>query len=296
MYTCHWPRALPTASEPSAIPLSNYMHTENLMFHNKVVAITGAGSGIGRALAIELAGKGSRLALSDIDAGALAETMQLLPPGSRTQAYTLDVASREAVFRFSSDVQRDFGAVHFIINNAGIGVIATVEHVTIEELEKVLNINLWGVVYGTKAFLPIMLAQQEGCIVNVSSVFGLLATPCNSAYTMSKFAVRALTETLWLELEGTGVRAVLVHPGGINTNIGKNSPVAKQAGDYEQRVATGVLQQMSTSPQACAREIITGLERGDKRLLVGSGSRQLHFISRLLPNSYGKLIRRTLGV
>jgi short-subunit dehydrogenase len=265
------------------------------MFRSRVAAITGAGSGIGRALALELAARGARLALSDINEVALAETMQQLPRNIEARAYGLDVSSREAVFGFAADVNRDFGEVHYIVNNAGTGVIATVEHLTIEEIERVLNINLWGVIYGTKAFLPIMLAQKDGCIVNVSSVFGLLATPCNGAYVMSKFAVRGLTETLWQELEGTGVRAVVVHPGGINTNITKHTPRSQNEGEYERKLMAAMSKQMSTSPKDCALEIITGLESGKKRLVVGNGARTLHRISRLLPDSYGALLRRKLS-
>jgi short-subunit dehydrogenase len=193
-------------------------------------------------------------------------------------------------------VVADFGAAHMVVNNAGISIIASVEHATIEEIEKILNVNLWGVIYGVKAFLPIMLAQKEGCIVNVSSAAGLLAVPGQAAYNMTKFAVRALTETLWQELDGTGVRAVVVHPGGINTNISKNSTTGSQAGDYEHKVAQAMLGIMTTAPQECARQIVAGLLRGDKRLLVGSGARAFHLISRLFPDSYGSLLRRKLRV
>jgi len=265
------------------------------MFKDKVVAITGAASGIGRALAVELAAQGARLALADVNRRALDETLSLLAPGTSARAYELDVSSRDAVFGFADSVQRDFGAAHFIVNNAGTATLATFEHVTLEEIEKVLAINLWGVIYGTKAFLPIMQKQREGCIVNISSVFGLVATPCSVAYTISKFGVRGLTETLWFELEGTGVRAVLVHPGGINTNISK-TPEAKFAGDLERRVAEGNLRQMTTAPADCARQIVAGLKRGDKRLLVGNGAKTLHWISRLFPDSYVALLRRKLGV
>jgi NAD(P)-dependent dehydrogenase (short-subunit alcohol dehydrogenase family) len=265
------------------------------MFQGKVVAITGAGSGIGRALAMELAPLGARLALSDINQTTLAETMQLLPTVVEARAYPLDVASREAVHRFAADVQRDFGAAHFIFNNAGTGVFATVENVEIEEIEKVLNINLWGTIYGTKAFLPIMLAQKEGCIVNISSGFGLVAAPCQAAYCMSKFAVRALTETLWHELLGTGVRAVVVHPGGINTNIDKNSLRAQHVGALEQKLMKGVKAKLTTTPQDCAHQIIRGLRSGKNRLLVGAGAKATHRLSRLLPNSYGVVLRRQLG-
>lgn len=265
------------------------------MFKDKVVVITGAASGIGRALALELANRGARLALADMNVAGLDETASQLKSGVQARAYTVDVASKDAVYGFAENVQRDFGAVHFVINNAGTSVLATVEHVALEEIEKVLSINLWGVIYGTKAFLPIMLKQREGCMVNVSSVFGLVATPCSVAYTMSKFAVRGLTETLWQELEGTGVRAVSVHPGGINTNITK-APEAKFEGDFERRMKEANVRQMTTSPADCAREIVDGLVRGDNRLLVGNGARALHWISRLFPNNYGALMRKKLGI
>jgi NAD(P)-dependent dehydrogenase (short-subunit alcohol dehydrogenase family) len=265
------------------------------MFQGKVAAITGAGSGIGRALALGLAPLGARLALSDINPMTLAETMQLLPTGVDARSYPLDVSSREAVFRFAADVQRDFGAAHFIFNNAGTGVFATVENVEIEEIEKVLSINLWGTVYGTKAFLPIMLAQKEGCIVNISSGFGLLAAPCQAAYCMSKFAVRALGETLWHELLGTGVRAVVVHPGGINTNIAQNSLRAKRTGPLEQKLMKSVGGKLITTPQDCAGQIIRGLQSGKNRLLVGAGAKATQRLVRLLPNSYGAVLRRQLG-
>jgi NAD(P)-dependent dehydrogenase (short-subunit alcohol dehydrogenase family) len=266
------------------------------MFQNKVAAITGAGSGIGRALAMGLAQHGARLALSDINPLTLAETRELLPAAVEARSYPLDVTSREAVFQFAADVQRDFGAAHFIFNNAGTGLFASVENARIEEIEKVLDINLWGTIYGTKAFLPIMLAQREGCIVNISSGFGLVAAPCQSAYCMSKFAVRALTETLWHELGGSGVRAVLVHPGGIDTNIDKNSLRAEQAGALEQRLMAGVKGKLTTSPQDCATQIIHGLQRGKKRLLVGAGAKATSRLVRLLPDSYGVVLRRLLGI
>jgi NAD(P)-dependent dehydrogenase (short-subunit alcohol dehydrogenase family) len=266
------------------------------MFNNKVIAITGAGSGIGRALAEAFAGRGARLALSDLNLRAVEAVVAALPPGTSARAYALDVSQRDAVAQFAVDVERDFGAVHYIVNNAGTSVLATVEHLTIEEIERVIAVNLWGVIYGTKAFLPIMLRQREGCIVNISSVFGLVASPCSAAYTMSKFAVRGLTETLWDELQDTGVRAVLVHPGGIATNISANTPKATFEYELERAVAAGNFKQMTTPPADCAREIIAGLVRGDRRLLVGSGAKALFLLARLLPNSYGRIVRKKLGV
>src|SRR6201984_1139407 len=132
--------------------------------------------------------------------------------------------------------------------------LATFEHIRIEQIEKIIAVNLWGVIYGTKAFLSKMHKQRSGCIVNVSSVFGLVATPCSAAYTISKFGVRGLTETLWQELEGTGVRPVLVHPGGIDTNISK-VPKAAHETEFERRLLAANKRQMTTTPERCAREI-----------------------------------------
>jgi NAD(P)-dependent dehydrogenase (short-subunit alcohol dehydrogenase family) len=265
-------------------------------FQGKVVAITGAGSGIGRALAQNLAARGALLALSDYNEAALKETAALLLADTRAECIVMDVSNREQVFAFANAVIAQFGRADYIINNAGTSVLASVENVTIEEIEKVINVNMWGVVYGTKAFLPHMLKQRSGCIVNVSSVFGLVATPCSVAYTMSKFAVRGLTETLWDELQGTGVRAVLVHPGGIATNIAGNTPHAVHEGEWERKLADANARQMTTPPADCAEEIIAGLIKGNNRLLVGSGAKALFRLSRVFPNSYGKLIRKKLGV
>jgi NAD(P)-dependent dehydrogenase (short-subunit alcohol dehydrogenase family) len=147
------------------------------MYKERVVVITGAGSGIGRALAVAFAAKGAKVALADINQSTLAETMALLARDTEARAYPLDVASRDAVQRFAASVHSDFKAVHLVFNNAGLSVNATVEHLTVDELTRVIDVNLWGAIYGTKAFLPIMLEQRDGCIVNISSVFGLLAPP-----------------------------------------------------------------------------------------------------------------------
>lgn len=265
------------------------------MFDKKVVVITGAGSGIGRALALEFSKRGARLALSDINTPMLNETLALLPVASEARIYSLDVSSRKAVYEFADVVVNDFGSADFIINNAGTSVMGTVEHVTIEEMERVIDINLWGVIYGTKAFLPIMLKQKTGCIVNVSSVYGIVATPCSVAYTITKFGVRGLTETLWQELKDTGVRAVLVHPGGINTNISKLTPQSVNATEFERRIADLTAKQMITTPEECAQQIVRGLEKGKKRLLVGSSAKALHWLARLFPDSYGEKMRRKAG-
>jgi len=261
------------------------------MFANKVAVITGAGSGIGRALAQQLAANGARLALSDINADGLAETLNSLPARTEVRGYTLDVSNRQAFFAHADDVRRDFGTAHLMINNAGATVIGTVEHLTIEEIEWQLGINLWGVVYGTKAFLPMMLAQNEGWIVNLSSVFGLVGYPAQSAYNISKFGVRGLTECLWSELEGTGVHAVCVHPGGIRTNIERAGRRCAASGEEEARFSGLAEKLLLTPPDECAADIIRGIERGKRRVITGHKSTTLWWLSRLLPDRYPAILK-----
>jgi short-subunit dehydrogenase len=201
------------------------------------------------------------------------------------------VSSRTAVFAHAEDVRRDFGTAHVVVNNAGTSVVGTVAHLSIEEIEWQLGINLWGVIYGTKAFLPMLLAQREGCIVNLSSVFGLVGFPIQGAYNVSKFGVRGLTECLWSELEGTGVRAVCVHPGGIRTNIERAARRCAAAGEEEQAFDGVAGAMLITPPEKCAADIIAGIERGRRRILTGHRSRTLYWLSRWLPNSYPAVLR-----
>jgi NAD(P)-dependent dehydrogenase (short-subunit alcohol dehydrogenase family) len=161
-------------------------------FKNKVVVITGAGSGIGRALAQRCAVRGAHLALSDINAEGLAATVSSLPAGTSDTTYIVDISKRESEFAHAADVQRDFGTPHFVINNAGVLMTGTFDHMSLEEIEWQLNINLWGVIYGNKAFLPMLPAQREGCIVNRSSTLGLVGLPIQSAYNIAQFGVRGL--------------------------------------------------------------------------------------------------------
>ena len=263
----------------------------NYSFKEKVAVVTGAGGGIGRALALQLGTSGARLALSDIDAAGLTETIRQLPVGTEVRGYSLDVSSREGVFAHADAVRRDFGTAHYVFNNAGVAMIGTFEHTDIDEVEWQLGINLWGVIYGSKAFLPMMLAQREGCIVNISSVFGLVGFPAQSAYNISKFGVRGLTECLWRELEGTGVRAVSVHPGGIKTNIERAGRRCRLAGEEEARFAMLADKLLTTPPEACAAAILKGVQSGRKRVVTGNQSSSLFWLSRLLPNNYHSLVK-----
>ena len=197
-------------------------------FTDKVAVITGAGSGIGRALAIALATEGARLAISDIDERSLRETGHLLPR-EQGQSYPLDVTSQAAVFAHAEAVRDDFGGAHLLINNAGSALLGSFEHQSLDEMQWLIDLDLWSVIYCTKAFLPIMLSQREGCIVNMSSIAGLMGMPALSSYNMPNSPC-GMTESLWSELEGTGVRAMCIHPGGIRTNIDQASRRCATAG------------------------------------------------------------------
>lgn len=267
-----------------------------MSFKDKIAVVTGAGSGIGRALAIQLAQAGARVAISDINPSGLDETLRQMRQTGQTgtviaKAYKVDVSSAVAVFDHAADVRRDFGPAHFVFNNAGATLVGTVEHTSVEEFEWQLGINMGGVLYGTKAFLPQMLAQREGCIINISSVFGMVGYPCQAAYCMSKFAVRGLTETLWQELEGTGVRAVCVHPGGIKTHIETAGRRVHQADATEAGFSALAAKLLITPPEACAAAILAGVRKGRKRIVTGNKARSLFWITRLLPNRYPAILK-----
>lgn len=265
------------------------------IFCGRVAVITGAASGIGRALAQQLAARGAHLALSDINPTGLDETVQSLPAGTIFHAYPLDVSNREAVFGHAAAVRRDFGTVHFVFNNAGATVVGTIAHLAIEEIEWLLGINLWGVIYGTKAFLPMLLEQNQGWIVNISSVFGLVGFPTQGAYNIAKFGVRGLTECLWSELDGTGVRAISVHPGGIKTNIERAGRRCAAAGAEEANFEMLAERMLLTTSDECAAEIIDGIVRGEQRIVTGYRSAALNWLSRLFPSAYPALLKRLVS-
>ncbi len=268
-------------------------------FIGKVAVVTGAASGIGRALALALAKEGCRLALSDIDAPELEALAQSLKDrGVMVHATKVDVASREAVYAWAEDVLEVFGEVHLVFNNAGVTLVDTVEQSSYEDIEWLMQINFWGVVYGTKAFLPALKRAQEGHIVNISSVFGFVGIPGQSAYNASKFAVRGFTEALRIELalERSPVSVSSVHPGGIDTNIARKSryrDVSSMLGERETTVDR-FHKVARTSPETAAAVILRGVRQNRPRILIGFDARVIDIVQRVFPEHYYLAVQRAV--
>ncbi len=267
-------------------------------FNYKVAAITGAGSGIGRALAYALARRGCDLALSDISAEGMAETAaQAKKFGIKVSEQIVDVSDRMAMRSWAETAVAEHGKVNMIFNNAGVAHCGTVAETEYADYEWLMGINFWGVVYGTKEFLPHLQASGEGHVINISSVFGLFAQPTQSVYNSSKFAVRGFTEALRQELDLSDccVSATCVHPGGIKTNIanaarftssggqmlGKNNDLARQAFNDNM---------LRTSPEKAAEIILRGVEHNRRRVIIGLDARLMDWVQRLLPAAYQRLI------
>lgn len=260
----------------------------------KVVAITGAGSGMGRSLAYQLADKGAHLALNDFNAQTLAETTQVVKDkGAQVSTHVFDVSQKDKMYAFAKDAIATHGQVDIIINNAGLAISPTsVVDLTDEEISYVLNVNLWGVIHGTKAFLPHLLTRPSAAVVNISSVFGMVGIMGQAPYCMSKYAVRGFSESLRMELLDTKVNVVQVHPGGIDTNIVRNSRF--KAGENREESAKKFAAMAHTSSEDAARQIIQGIEKKKYRVLIGKDARQIDIIQRLFPTSYVKRIRSFL--
>lgn len=230
-------------------------------FEDKVVVVTGAGAGMGRAYALEFARLGARLALNDYDAKSLAETVAAVTRVSARPVHSMafDVAEPAAMAQFAATTQQKLGKAHVIINNAGIaGAGKPVWATPVAEIERVMNINFYGVVHGTQAFLPQLLANGEGAVVNVSSIFGLVGPPNHCDYSAAKFAVRGFTEALMVELHDSPISVHLVHPGGIATHIADAPQHRAFAAKY-----------LSTPPEALVRRVIRGIRRGTPRIVYG---------------------------
>lgn len=266
-------------------------------FSGKLAVITGAASGIGRALAVQLAGRGADLALADIDGAGLDETA-LMVTGVECTTHVVDVADRLAMNAFAGDVVEHHGRVDLLINNAGVTLVSTAEGCTYEDFEWIMNINFWGVVHGTLAFLPHLKASGDGHVVNISSVFGLLGIPTQSAYNAAKFGVRGFTDALRTELdiERCGVSATTIHPGGIRTNILNNGRF--EYADHEDAIdpeeAAADFERLTrTTPEKAAQLILGAVAKNKRRALIGPDAHVFDAAARLSPRFSQWLIGRT---
>jgi NADP-dependent 3-hydroxy acid dehydrogenase YdfG len=266
-------------------------------FAGKVAAVTGAGSGIGQALALELGRSGASLAISDVDAEGLAQTAeQLKAIGAPVRSDRLDVTEREAFQIYADQINEHYGKVNQIYNNAGIAFTGDVEVTQHKEIERVMDVDFWGVVNGTKAFLPHLIASGDGHIINISSLFGLMAMPGQAAYNAAKFAVRGFTEALNQEmvLNRHPVKVTSVHPGGIKTAIARNGLTADgvsaqaQSSFFDQRLA-------STTPRRAAEIILDGVRKNKARVLVGQDAVVLDLIVRITGSHYQRLFAPVVG-
>ena len=260
----------------------------------RTAVITGAGSGIGRALAERLSAHGSPVAIVDADEGALAETEAMLAGPSLVRP--LDVRDRQGQLAFAAAVAEWAPApIGGVFNNAGVALVSTVADASPEDDEWLISVNFDGVVHGVRAFLPLLLEQRSGVIVNTSSVFGLAGIPFQSAYCASKFAVRGFTESLRHELAGTGVRAVTVHPGGVKTNIARNGRVRadpRGLGRTPTQLAADFEAIARTTPRRAAEIIHTGVDAGKARILVGPDAYLFDILTRVTPTHYWRVLDR----
>ncbi|MCL1790645.1 MAG: SDR family NAD(P)-dependent oxidoreductase [Peptococcaceae bacterium] len=255
-------------------------------FNGKVAVITGAGSGIGRALALELARRGAKLALSDIDGDSLEETAKLVGQ-ENIFTQTVDVANVEQVIKFAKDTFTHFGVVHQVYNNAGMASLGSILGTSYQEFENVLNINLWGVVYGTREFLPYLVASGEGHIINVASVNGYLAIPYAAPYVTSKFAVRGFSESLRAEMlrMGLSLKVTVVSPSGVKSGI-ITSAISKEENQKRQSDAKIHEEKFFTiTAESCAKKILNGVARGKSRIRIGNAAAADRLV-RLFPQSY----------
>ncbi len=255
----------------------------------KVAAVTGAGSGIGRALAVLLADHGCDLAVSDVNQQGLAETAeQCRAKGVRVHQAVVDVGDRARVHAWADEVVQALGAVHIIVNNAGVALAATVEDMDYADFEWLMQINFWGVVHGTKAFLPHLRAAGEGHVVNLSSLFGLVAIPTQAAYNAAKFAVRGFTDSLRqeLEIEGSAIGVTCVHPGGVKTNIARAARYTEKAGFIDQNSATEFERLFATTPERAAQDIFDAIVKNRRRQLVGKDALFVDLVQRRWPDLF----------
>jgi len=275
---------------------------------NRTAVITGAASGIGRGIAVALARRGCNLALADVNDAGLSETARLAQsthsdptnqtaPRSalRISQHHLDVADRRAIAAFPQAVIAAHPGVDILVNNAGVAVGGTFEAVSEEDFEWLFEINFWGVVRMTRAFLPLLRKSDDARVVNLSSIYGLISPPAETAYSASKFAVRGFSNSLRHELANSNVGVTVVHPGGVATSIADNARVPKDMPPEEIARRRALAKKALTMPPATAGEIIVqGIERRSARVLVGNDAKFLALLERLAPISYWKIFSRLI--
>ncbi|OHU28561.1 acetoin dehydrogenase [Mycobacteroides chelonae] len=267
-------------------------------YSGKVAVVTGAGSGIGRALALELARSGAKVAISDVNIEGLSETeRQVQALGAEVRADLLNVVEREAFLLYADSITRQFSKVNQIFNNAGIAYAGDVGVSPFKDMERIFDVDFWGVVNGTKAFLPHLIASGDGHVINVSSLFGLLSLPGQSAYNAAKFAVRGFAESLRQEMiiGKKPVAVTCVHPGGIKTAIARNATVAE---GIDVRAAAAAFDKYLaiTSPEAAARIILTAVRKKKPRVLVGPDAKLLDVLVRVMGARYQDLFSVFTGL
>jgi NAD(P)-dependent dehydrogenase (short-subunit alcohol dehydrogenase family) len=268
--------------------------SDTMNLRNRTAVVTGAASGIGRAIAISLARRGCHLALADINEAELARTAEMVASkGIRISHHRLDVADREAVTSFPTIVMAEHGRVDILVNDAGVALGGTFDQVSEADFEWLFAINFWGVVRMTRAFLPYLRASDDARIVNLSSLYGLISPPGQTAYAASKFAVRGFTQSLGHELSGSPIGVTVVHPGGVATAIARNARLPQGVPEQEVRKRLESIEKLLRLPAERAGEIIVqGIERRKARVLVGSDAQIMSVIERILPVAYWKVLRR----
>ncbi len=267
---------------------------ERMDLRDRTAIVTGAASGIGRAIALSLARRGCHLALADVNEAGLEETADLVQNKSLlVSRHRLDVGDRAAVAKFPAEVQSEHPRVDVLVNNAGVAVGGTFEQVGEDDFDWLFSINFFGVVQMTRAFLPLLRRSDDARIVNLSSVFGLVAPPGQTAYVASKFAVRGFSESLRHELEGSTVDVTVVHPGGVATSIAKNARVPRGADQEEiARRRAAFDKFLRLSPDVAGETIVRGMEARKPRVIVGNDAVALSILERVVPVSYWKLLGR----
>ena len=266
---------------------------EPMRLAGRTAVLTGAGSGIGRATAIALAARGCHLALSDINAERVAETARMVErAGLRVSVHRLDVADRAQVQAFPAGVRQHHPGVDLVFNIAGVGLGGTYDQVTDEDVAWVMDVNFWGTVWMTRAFLPLLKASDDARLVNISSVFGMVAPAGNVAYSASKFAVRGFSEALRWELEDTRIGVTVVHPGGVATNIANDARVPAGVDEAERQRKLVFSNKRLRMPPAQAGEIIVrGVEARKLRVLVGWDAVAIAVLTWLLPVRYWSVLK-----